>query len=134
MNVYAAGEIMAGNVLRKGCVAGIGMTIGTVFGRIAGESAARHAKRSQLTREGARVLTRLQRLPLLRGVLSRFSAMEKRRSFLPGVTCDISRICATAAANVCTRASMRRRTSSRSTCHERSRMLGVVRHMRGPPY
>jgi tricarballylate dehydrogenase len=43
-NVYAAGEIMAGNVLRKGYIAGIGMTIGTVFGRIAGESAARHAK------------------------------------------------------------------------------------------
>jgi tricarballylate dehydrogenase len=44
-NVYAAGEIMAGNVLRRGYIAGIGMTIGTVFGRIAGESAARHAKR-----------------------------------------------------------------------------------------
>ncbi len=42
-NVYAAGEIMAGNVLRKGYIAGIGMTIGTVFGRIAGENAARHA-------------------------------------------------------------------------------------------
>jgi tricarballylate dehydrogenase len=42
-NVFAAGEIMAGNVLRKGYIAGIGMTIGTVFGRIAGESAARHA-------------------------------------------------------------------------------------------
>jgi tricarballylate dehydrogenase len=44
-NVYAAGEIMAGNVLRKGYIAGIGMTIGTVFGRIAGESAARHASK-----------------------------------------------------------------------------------------
>jgi tricarballylate dehydrogenase len=44
-NVYAAGEIMAGNVLRTGYIAGIGMTIGTVFGRIAGESAARHAQR-----------------------------------------------------------------------------------------
>jgi tricarballylate dehydrogenase len=42
-NVYAAGEIMAGNILRKGYIAGIGMTIGTVFGRIAGESAAQHA-------------------------------------------------------------------------------------------
>ncbi len=42
-NVYAAGEIMAGNVLRTGYIAGIGMTIGAVFGRIAGESAARHA-------------------------------------------------------------------------------------------
>jgi tricarballylate dehydrogenase len=44
-NVYAAGEIMAGNVLRRGYVAGIGMTIGTVFGRIAGFSAAQHASR-----------------------------------------------------------------------------------------
>ena len=43
-NVYAAGEIMSGNVLRRGYVAGIGMTIGTVFGRIAGESAARAAR------------------------------------------------------------------------------------------
>lgn len=44
-NVYAAGEIMAGNILRRGYVAGVGMTIGTVFGRIAGEGAARHASR-----------------------------------------------------------------------------------------
>jgi tricarballylate dehydrogenase len=43
-NVYAAGEIMAGNILRHGYLAGIGMTIGTVFGRIAGEAAARHAR------------------------------------------------------------------------------------------
>jgi len=39
-NIYAAGEIMAGNILRHGYIAGIGMTIGTVFGRIAGEQAA----------------------------------------------------------------------------------------------
>ena len=44
-NVFAAGEVMAGNILRKGYIAGIGMTIGTVFGRIAGEGAARHAVR-----------------------------------------------------------------------------------------
>jgi tricarballylate dehydrogenase len=31
---------MAGNILRRGYIAGIGMTIGTVFGRIAGEHAA----------------------------------------------------------------------------------------------
>ena len=43
-NVYAAGEIMSGNVPRRGYIAGIGMTIGTVFGRIAGESAARAAR------------------------------------------------------------------------------------------
>jgi tricarballylate dehydrogenase len=39
-NIFAAGEIMAGNILGKGYVAGIGMTIGTVFGRIAGKEAA----------------------------------------------------------------------------------------------
>ena len=40
-NLYAAGEIMAGNVLGQGYLAGIGMTIGGVFGLIAGEQAAR---------------------------------------------------------------------------------------------
>ena len=43
-NMFAAGEIMAGNVLGEGYLAGIGMTIGAVFGRIAGEEAARHAR------------------------------------------------------------------------------------------
>lgn len=42
-NLFAAGEIMAGNVLGQGYVAGVGMTIGTVFGRIAGREAARAA-------------------------------------------------------------------------------------------
>ncbi len=40
-NLYAAGEIMAGNVLGEGYLAGIGMTIGSVFGRIAGDTAAK---------------------------------------------------------------------------------------------
>jgi tricarballylate dehydrogenase len=43
-NLYASGEIMAGNILGKGYLAGFGMTIGTVFGRIAGQEAARHAR------------------------------------------------------------------------------------------
>jgi tricarballylate dehydrogenase len=42
-NVFAAGEIMAGNILGRGYLAGFGMTIGSVFGRIAGREAARHA-------------------------------------------------------------------------------------------
>jgi tricarballylate dehydrogenase len=42
-NIFAAGEIMAGNILGKGYMAGFGMTIGTVFGRIAGKEAARRA-------------------------------------------------------------------------------------------
>jgi len=43
-NMFAAGEIMAGNVLGKGYAAGIGMTIGSVFGRIAGLEAAKNAR------------------------------------------------------------------------------------------
>ena len=43
-NLYAAGEAMAGNVLGKGYLAGIGMTIGAVFGRLAGGKAAEHAR------------------------------------------------------------------------------------------
>jgi tricarballylate dehydrogenase len=41
--VFAAGEAMAGNILGRGYLAGFGMTIGTVFGRIAGREAANHA-------------------------------------------------------------------------------------------
>jgi tricarballylate dehydrogenase len=43
-NLFVAGEMMAGNVLGKGYTAGIGMAIGTAFGRIAGTEAARAAK------------------------------------------------------------------------------------------
>jgi tricarballylate dehydrogenase len=42
-NVFAAGEVMAGNILSSGYLGGIGMTIGSVMGRIAGRSAAQHA-------------------------------------------------------------------------------------------
>ena len=40
-NLFVAGEMMAGNVLGKGYTAGVGMSIGTAFGRIAGVGAAR---------------------------------------------------------------------------------------------
>lgn len=42
-NLWAAGETMAGSILGQGYLAGFGMTIGTVFGRIAGREAANHA-------------------------------------------------------------------------------------------
>ena len=42
-NIFAAGEIMAGNILGKGYLGGLGMLIGTVFGRLAGREAARFA-------------------------------------------------------------------------------------------
>jgi tricarballylate dehydrogenase len=43
-NIFAAGEMMAGNILGKGYLAGFGLTIGSVFGRIAGREAARHVQ------------------------------------------------------------------------------------------
>ena len=43
-NLWAAGETMAGSILGQGYLAGYGMAIGTVFGRIAGEEAARHVR------------------------------------------------------------------------------------------
>lgn len=42
-NLFVAGEMMAGNVLGKGYTAGVGMSIGTAFGRIAGTNAAQSA-------------------------------------------------------------------------------------------
>ncbi len=42
-NLFVAGEMMAGNVLGQGYTAGVGMSIGTAFGRIAGGQAARAA-------------------------------------------------------------------------------------------
>jgi tricarballylate dehydrogenase len=43
-NVYAAGEIMSGNILTNGYLAGFGMTIGAVFGEHAGRVAATNAR------------------------------------------------------------------------------------------
>ncbi len=43
-NVYAAGEIMSGNILTKGYLGGFGLTIGSVFGRLAGREAASNAR------------------------------------------------------------------------------------------
>lgn len=42
-NVFAAGEVMCGNILGQGYLGGLGLVIGNVFGRIAGEEAARRA-------------------------------------------------------------------------------------------
>lgn len=45
--LFGAGEAIAGNFLSRGYLAGFGMTIGGVFGRIAGEEAARYARRGR---------------------------------------------------------------------------------------
>jgi tricarballylate dehydrogenase len=43
-NVYAAGEIMSGNILTKGYVGGIGLAIGAIFGELAGRDAAKNGR------------------------------------------------------------------------------------------
>jgi tricarballylate dehydrogenase len=52
-NLFVAGEMMAGNVLGKGYTAGVGMSIGTAFGRIAGTQAARAAQQQGAQHAGA---------------------------------------------------------------------------------
>jgi tricarballylate dehydrogenase len=47
-NLFVAGEMMAGNVLGRGYTAGVGMSIGTAFGRIAGQRAALASKQGAL--------------------------------------------------------------------------------------
>jgi len=56
-NLFCAGEMMAGNVLGQGYLAGIGMTIGTVFGRIAGASAAAEARGRGTSRQNPKAAT-----------------------------------------------------------------------------
>lgn len=46
-NLFVAGEMMAGNVLGQGYTAGVGMSIGTAFGRIAGTQAANAASKER---------------------------------------------------------------------------------------
>jgi len=54
-NLFVAGEMMAGNVLGKGYTAGVGMSIGTAFGRIAGAQAARASQAASQERAHATV-------------------------------------------------------------------------------
>jgi tricarballylate dehydrogenase len=56
-NLFVAGEMMAGNVLGKGYTAGVGMSIGTAFGRIAGVQAARAAALTSNTFQEAPLAT-----------------------------------------------------------------------------
>ncbi len=44
-NIFAAGEVMAGNILPRGYIGGIGLVIGNIFGRIGGKEAAVFVKK-----------------------------------------------------------------------------------------
>ncbi|MDE2503667.1 MAG: FAD-dependent tricarballylate dehydrogenase TcuA [Burkholderiales bacterium] len=58
-NLFVAGEMMAGNVLGQGYTAGVGMSIGTAFGRIAGTRAAAAAGHQGRSSGGVDVTARI---------------------------------------------------------------------------
>ncbi len=91
-NMFAAGEIMAGNVLGKGYLAGIGMTIGAVFGRIAGQGAARMPATEAL-READRLMTICNACRYCEGLCAVFPAMEMRRTFADGDLNYLANLC-----------------------------------------
>ena len=59
-NLFVAGEMMAGNVLGKGYTAGVGMSIGTAFGRIAFNAAKAALEQNSLQRLSIKRRQRLQ--------------------------------------------------------------------------
>lgn len=50
-NIFAAGEMMAGNILPKGYIGGLGLVIGNIFGRTAGREASGFAKTIRLRQQ-----------------------------------------------------------------------------------
>ena len=90
--MFAAGEIMAGNVLGKGYLAGIGMTIGAVFGRIAGQGASRMLATENL-READRLMTICNACRYCEGLCAVFPAMEMRRTFADGDLNYLANLC-----------------------------------------
>ena len=49
-NVLAAGMVMAANVLGDGYLAGLGVALSAVYGRLAGEQAAQQAHNAAISR------------------------------------------------------------------------------------
>ncbi len=89
---------MAGNVLGKGYLAGIGMAIGTTFGRIAGEEAARRCPRvtcrwTNLVAEAQRVLAICNACRYCEGYCAVFPALERRLAFDEGDIHYLANLC-----------------------------------------
>ena len=108
-NVWAAGEIMAGSILGEGYLAGFGMTIGTVFGRIAGQEAAKGARRGgtampleqatqaptakALTDEARRQIEICNACRYCEGFCSVFPAITRQRTFADGDITQLANLC-----------------------------------------
>ena len=93
-NLFVAGEMMAGNVLGKGYTAGVGMSIGTAFGRIAGTEAAKAAMKESehmqqlearafaaLRRKSSRQMQICNACRYCEGFCAVFPAMTRRLEF-----------------------------------------------------
>ena len=87
-NVFAAGMIMAPNVLGTGYLAGAGMSIGAVFGRIAGAEAARMS-----LAEARRTLTLCTVCNYCNGFCEMFRAAERRQRFSDGDLAYLAHLC-----------------------------------------
>ena len=88
-----SGEIMAGNILGKGYLAGFGMTIGTVFGRIAGQEAASHAAPLRPCRMPGAAMEICNACRYCEGFCAVFPAMELRREFTDGDLSYLANLC-----------------------------------------
>ena len=92
-NMFAAGEIMAGNVLGQGYAAGIGMTIGSVFGRIAGTGSGAKMHGTRILEEADRLMTVCNSCRYCEGLCAVFPAMEMRRTFSDGDLNYLANLC-----------------------------------------
>jgi tricarballylate dehydrogenase len=120
--VFAAGEIMSGNILSSGYLAGFGVTIGHVWGRIAGEAAASGPGNCRPAPCSPRTCS-LKRSASSPCATPAATARATARSFprsncvacSPRATSLTWPTCATTAGPAIRPACTRRRTSSRST-------------------
>lgn len=91
-NMFAAGGIMAGSVLGRGYAAGIGMTIGGVLERIAGERQ-RSMHSTESLAEADRLRTLCNSCRYCEDLCAVFPAMEMRRSFADGDLNYLANLC-----------------------------------------
>ena len=106
-NVFAAGEIMSGNVLSSGYLAGFGLTIGTVWGRIAGSRAGgagelvsrlrrrvqREAMIEDLLVEGKRQLDICNSCRYCEGYCAVFPSLERRIDLTKADMVQLANLC-----------------------------------------
>ena len=90
-NLFAAGEIVSGNVLTRGYLAGFGLTIGSVFGRIAGTGAA--MPELLLLEEAQRQFEICNACRYCEGLCAVFPALERRSVFDEGDVTQLANLC-----------------------------------------